>query len=143
MFIHALNSFSHRQVASVQTREDGSFVINDLNPGNYIIEASGMIMDYPYTFQVYAKEYYPDQQDIDKATPVNVSQDVTGIDFQVSYGGGIRGRIIRQWDSQPIPHTMVGIRDTTDKYVVNAVTMTDKEGQFFISGLPKGFVGLL
>lgn len=110
------------------TAADGSYLIERLPPGDYIVRAA---MD------GYIPEYYDDAASVTQATPVPVTTTlVSGIDFSLEAGGSISGLVIDEHNNTPIVHATVIVRSSTTH--VERGAKTDAHGRYEITGLPSG-----
>ncbi|MDP6455794.1 MAG: carboxypeptidase regulatory-like domain-containing protein [SAR202 cluster bacterium] len=120
------------------TRTDGS--------GNYTIK--GLPAD-DYRVQVHTPpdrgltdQFYDNTNDWSAAKRVTVSQGTTtaGIDFSLGSGGSISGRVMKENGSKasiPVPGADVWAQSYNDTGAGNG-GRTDKDGYYFIGGLPPG-----
>jgi hypothetical protein len=130
--IYAVEAVSHQFEKISITGLDGSYTIENLASGSYLIltvDPNGK----------YTRIFFPDSTNIEDAIPVAVSngEPAANIDFALSIGGVITGTVISEVDGTPIEGIEVEIRD----YVTGLLRgsgMTDKEGQYNINGLTNG-----
>ena len=117
------------------TQADGSYTINALPSGSYIVQivnTSGMD---------YAREYYNNTYDSNSATPVNVIQGQTtaNIDFDLAAGGKIKGVVTRDLDGQPLSglDVLAGPYDLSTGFW-GGDAETNADGSYTITGLSPG-----
>jgi protocatechuate 3,4-dioxygenase beta subunit len=139
VIIHVLVA-SHekpRVVFSTLTNERGEYIAN-VPPGFYVVavEARG-----------YHKEYYKEEREFVKATPVQVFADkhTTGIDFTLDKLSSITGRVIDQATGNPIAGAIVTAfpeRSKNTDPLMSAevltraiVAKTDENGNYKLEGL--------
>ncbi|MGA1868117.1 MAG: hypothetical protein ACMUJM_06165 [bacterium] len=130
-------------IGSVISQADGSYTIPGLSEGIYTLSASDLRIN-----SLYARQYYSSQGspalDIKEAEAIHLTAQnltVTDIDFNLTYGGTITGRIVDQ-NGTPYPASVVQIFNTQDKF--SPITpvkenLPDAESaEFAISGLKRG-----
>ncbi|MDT8325538.1 MAG: carboxypeptidase regulatory-like domain-containing protein, partial [Bacteroidota bacterium] len=117
-----------RNFGTARSAADGSYLITGLPPADYIVRAEA---------KDFLPEYYDDTQDMSAATKVTVArQAVSGIDFSLTSGGSISGRITDEDSGDPIAHAVVFVRSTTHRFERGA--HTDASGDYAVHGLPSG-----
>jgi len=110
------------------TAVDGSYIIEGLPKGDYIVRAEA---------DNFIAEYYDTVYDIQSATVVNVAtQPVTGIDFVLGQAGGISGAVSSLDPNSVITRGTVIVRSVTQHFERGA--RTDAQGAYHVSGLPSG-----
>ncbi|MCZ7558594.1 MAG: carboxypeptidase regulatory-like domain-containing protein [Bacteroidia bacterium] len=111
------------------TDAHGAYSIDALPAGNYLVraQAAGFI-----------PEFYDNATSPQTATLVQLTanQAATGIDFELTAGGGISGTITDASTAAPIAHAYVHVRGALRG--VEFGTRTDAQGQYRIEGLPSG-----
>jgi protocatechuate 3,4-dioxygenase beta subunit len=121
------NSTGHG-FGTARSASDGSYVIAGLPPADYVVRAQA---------KDFLPEYYDDVTDMSAATQVTVAnQAVTGIDFSLSQGGSISGRITDEDTGDPLAHAVVFVRSTAHRFERGA--RTDASGDYTVHGLPSG-----
>ncbi len=110
--------------------EDGSYMFDNLVPGNFVVvaEADG-----------YIREFYNNVTDFDQTTPVSVGveEDVTEINFELGTGGSITGVITDEATGDPIEGvslTAVLTVNPTRRYHA----LSDVNGEYAITGMKTG-----
>ena len=116
--------------ASTSTASDGSYSLQGMPPGEYIVATGG---------GKYLLEFYQDAPDIRTATRVSVlnTQTSSGIDFTLEPGGSIRGTVTDAATNAPIPYAFVSTRGTTTSSLERGAR-ADKNGVYTIDGLAGG-----
>jgi hypothetical protein len=114
----------------VKTDVSGSYTAPGLPSGGYFVKVSNN--------QGYIEEYYDDVTVEDRAALVTVKQGIAtpGVNFGLSPGGSISGRVIRDLDGAGIEGVEVKIYDTTWKLIRSAHTRSS--GDYRIDGLSGG-----
>lgn len=117
---------------SDRSREDGTYVIDGLPPGQYRVQAEGQE-------QGYILEYYNEQTRHENADLVTISTGDphrVGLDFTLDRGGVITGRVQRGSDEAPI----AGADVNADPFFggPGAGAQTDANGNYVLSGLALG-----
>lgn len=116
----------HHMHGNTRTANDGSYLIERLAPGDYLVRAHGKNV---------LPQYYDGETDIRNASVVSVaSVPVTGIDFTLERGGSIAGTVFDADNNAAIPHAVVIVRSTTHRFERGA--RTDAHGNYLIEGLP-------
>ncbi|MHB8580197.1 MAG: carboxypeptidase regulatory-like domain-containing protein [Ignavibacteriaceae bacterium] len=115
--------------------------ITDTN-GNYTIKALAQGSYYVMFFaRGYEPQFYPNADEWEKATPVNVSDSVINLnsvlfsDHQSTAFGDVIGDIHSD-KGNPLPGVLVTLKDSTGETIGSAVT--DANGSYSISGLAQG-----
>ncbi|RLI02184.1 hypothetical protein DRO31_04710 [Candidatus Bathyarchaeota archaeon] len=115
------------------SKEDGSYTITGLYPGDYIVcvQTQGT----PYVPQCYDRVALPQDAIIFHIGPGDV---YTGVDFYLSRGGGISGVVTREKDGVPIPGLRVSA--IRNPYVPSegGSAVTQANGSYLIQGLSEG-----
>lgn len=113
------------------TDADGRYALFDLPAGEYRVRASA---------PGYAREYWDNVAPSEQAAWVNVSPDapVTGVDFALSEGGSISGRITQDDGVTPIAAAWVFVRPSQYRFDDGFWAATDAEGVYQVEGLPLG-----
>jgi len=117
---------------------DGSYTIDGLPLGQYIVNSpswsrrEGNDVDY-------ILEYYDNRASRDSADIVTLSSDnadLGGIDFALEIGGRISGAVV---DSQENPIAGITVAAINRQpWQVQAITTTDANGDYVLTGLPTG-----
>ena len=123
-------SADHRVSAS--SREDGSYLLGRLPPGEFLVSAGTRE-------QQYVPAYYPGVSIREEARPVTVERRryLTGIDFVLQRAGAIRGRIRALKGMEPLE----GIRIVAEKEgtsSISRVATSDTLGRYRLAGLSPG-----
>lgn len=120
---------------SVPLGEDGSYTIENLAPGSYYIQAFG---------EGYLPTFYENAERVEDATPVTVeSTEVAGIDFTLSLGGSIAGRVVDQ-EGNPQAGVQVfaewdfRVEPPVDGIIGHGFATTNDDGFYRIGGLTDG-----
>ena len=123
-------SADHR--ASIATREDGSYLLSRLPPGEYLLSAGTRD-------QRYVPAYYPGASIPEDARPVAVEQrrKLTGIDFLLQRAGTVRGRIRALRGLEPLEGVRV-VAETEESSPISRVAISDALGRYRLSGLAPG-----
>jgi hypothetical protein len=116
---------------STTTDADGSYAMFDLPAGDYLVRV---------TASGYAREYWDNVAPSEQATWVNVLPDVqvAGIDFVLTEGGSISGRITQNDGVTPIAEAGVFVRPSQHRSDDGFWAATDAEGAYKVEGLPLG-----
>ena len=114
------------------TDANGEYNISGLAEGSYYVQASGWAEVNGNWELVYISEYYLESPDREGATVVDVTGDVTGIDFTLEEGGKISG-IVTDESGNPIEGAWVWANnyDGSGGGGVN----TQPDGTYRITGL--------
>ncbi len=119
--------FWHRQA---KTDENGIYVVKKLIPGFYLVraEASGFIA-----------EYYDDARGLFQADPVKVAEgdSITGINFALSEGGSISGKVVADASGEPLAGAHVETFLSVNP-LVKMHTLTAEDGTYKLDGLVTG-----
>jgi len=85
--------------------------------------------------QGYIDEYYDNALSLNSATPVGVTAGMdTTVNFQLTIGGSVSGRVVRDSDGQGVPNIEVSAANS--QFYESATT--DVTGQYTVRGLPGG-----
>jgi hypothetical protein len=123
-----------------ETQLDGSYTITNLSPGSYRVQAHNSDTDY-------VSEYYDDTVEYNMATPVEVlpAQDTPGINFGLSLGGTLEGRVYEEGTSNPIGdatvHAALIVDDGTE--MSWPPDTTRQNGKYRFRGLPQGYYNII
>ena len=121
---------------SAETDDDGTYRIDDLQPGRYILFSSGRAV--PESQQVIAPAYYPDGSDIATAQEIDLQpgQEFTA-DFKVRPQNGFR---VSGTIAANTPTLGVGVNlETQDGRFIGVPVRVDlKKGTFRADAVPKG-----
>jgi len=120
-------------LARTRSLEDGSYRIEKLPQGVYWVHAGDAA-------RALIEEYYDDKLTRAEATPVTVTvgAEVSGIDFALSYGGGISGRVVGISPStDPLSVFKVTAYGWDNGQAVRTVEATPR-GAYLIPNLPEG-----
>lgn len=113
---------------TTRTAADGSYLIERLAPGDYVVRADA---------QGFIPEYFDSVTDFSQATEITVgTQIVTGIDFSLDAGGGIAGTVVNEDNNSPLANATVIVRSVGQRF--ERGVRTDAQGQYRIDGLPSG-----
>ena len=115
----------------LNTKADGTFEITGLPAGVYRIEAEAQETGY-------VREYYDDTVVYDDArlVPVAVSESVAGIDFDLTTGASISGKVVDAQSGSPVRDTQ--IRAEPDFGGGEVYAGTDDAGRYTLAGLAPG-----
>lgn len=120
------------QVAQTTTNTQGQYSLEGLSENNFYVQAR--TKEYP-------EVWYPNTRDINTATAIAVSanQTIVNINFKLSEGGVITGKVLDQ-RGKPIPNVYVQVQSTTadPSYFYSGYAQTDHEGVYRILGIPEG-----
>lgn len=117
---------------STTTETDGSYIISEIPSGYYKIRANK---------EGYAREYYNNVFCSDEAELIyqSGSEDITGIDFSLTLGGGISGIVYDKNDGSPIKDADIWIRPSKYQYDEGFHAYSDSNGYYLVEGLTLGF----
>jgi hypothetical protein len=117
---------------ATHTGKDGSYVFRALPPGQYTIRV--LPLD-----ENFISVYYADTRAAEKAFVIalNRGQKVSNIDFRLSYGGVISGRIYANRNREPIAGLRV-IAENQTRQEPPYFTVTDAQGFYTLRGLTEG-----
>ena len=123
-------STDHR--VSTSTREDGSYLLPRLPPGEFLVSTGTKD-------EQYVPIYYPGAVSPKEARPITVERRrrVSGIDFVLQRAGAIRGRVRALKGMEPLE----GIRIVSEKEgaaPISRSAATDSLGRYRLAGLPPG-----
>ncbi len=115
---------------NVSTAADGTFTVNGLLDGDYLVVAE----DYNEDGVMWAKEFYPDADNRNDAGRVTLSGEnqLTGIDFTLDPGGSIAGRILDTKTGLPLANINVDLEQGWWG------TCTDADGYYYIPSVHFG-----
>ncbi|HFE53999.1 MAG TPA: hypothetical protein ENK07_11175 [Bacteroidetes bacterium] len=129
------DSFMHFE-QHTQTGVDGSYRLDNLPPGDYIVEAFG---------DLWTRQFYDHAVMWDSATfvPVQAGATVSGIDFDLVPGGAITGVVVDSASGQPIAGAHVRVDAISDSltpwtYWLELWAETGPDGRYVVGGLPPG-----
>ena len=115
---------------SALTRNDGTYTLDGLPPGAYVLSAraNGFLI-----------RYFDNVDKPQSASPVSVqsNQAVTGIDFVLQPGASISGKVFDAKTNAAIPYAFVNVRGATGVAAMIG-TRTDSAGNYTLSGLSSG-----
>jgi 5-hydroxyisourate hydrolase-like protein (transthyretin family) len=113
------------------TDAEGNYSVSGLSTGNYYLEASGS--------PPYIGEYYNNAASLSSATPIaaTVGVSTTGINFSLSLGGTISGRVVRDTDGAAIEGATVEVFMSFSD-MSGQTTLTNAQGYYALSGLTPG-----
>jgi hypothetical protein len=129
-----------RVLLTTLTNESGEYVAN-VPPGFYVVAAEA---------RGYHKEFYDEEREFVKATPVQVfaDQHTTGIDFTLDKLAAITGRVTDQVTNEPIAGsivtafperpTLMDLVENVDELLRPVVGRTDENGNYKLEGLRPG-----
>ena len=123
-----------RSINYENSDENGNYEVDRIPPGYFKVFA------YPGS-RPYAAEWYNDKSSLDEATGVLVEsgQSVPGIDFQLTEGGSIEGRVTNE-QGDGIQNIRVYAYDATlaGQIVLRTSVGTDENGYYSLDRLPHG-----
>ncbi len=114
----------------VLSADDGSYVLDKLIPGYYIVRAA---------IKGYVPEYYNNVYYLNEATPVQLAANdsLSGIDFSLNKGGSISGQVTSSVDDTPLEGAHVAaFLLVNPKHKVHI--LTDEDGNYKLEGLHTG-----
>ena len=114
-----------------QTDSDGRYAVTGLAPGEYRVWADGQDLGY-------IKVHFNNRLFWDDADPIPIggSEEVTGVDFSLSVGASISGRVTDEETGLPVAG--VGISANEDLGGTGAYAVTDAWGEYHLTGLAPG-----
>ena len=123
-------SGDHR--VSTTTREDGSYLLPRLPPGEFLVSAGTREARY-------VAAYYPGASIPEEARPVAVErhQEITGVDFVLQRAGAIRGRVRALEGRAPLEGIRV-VAEREGATPVSRVATSDSLGRYRLAGLSPG-----
>ncbi len=128
-------------VGGIFTNDAGLYSYSGLKAGKYYAKALGTVqLSADMIVPRYVPVFHPNAASEEEAVQITVAGNVAGVNFQLSYGGGVSGRITRVWDGQPVANALIFLTDITPK-APSLTGFTDPDGRFLLSGLPKGSSG--
>ena len=115
-----------------ETEPDGTYELDGLPAGDYVVFALGGDSGF-------GMEFYDNVVDPTAATNVTVTAggDTTGINFTLSEGGSISGRVYQSDGTTPISDMLVIAEDATTGLLLGEAD-TEMNGKYIIEGLPAG-----
>jgi hypothetical protein len=113
------------------TGSDGSYKIDGIPEGDYKIQAfkSG------YARLYYNNVFYSSEAEI---IHIEESDEITGIDFNLTLGGAISGFVFDQKDGNPINGAHIHVRPSNYFFDEGIHVYTDSNGSYYADGLPLG-----
>jgi hypothetical protein len=115
---------------STITSEDGSYTIDGLFSGQYLVS----VQQEGYATETYNAVHF---SSLGTLVPVTIPADTSGINFSLDAGGGISGKIFKQNGTDPLPGASVSVYDLSLNWIDSATSGTD--GKYVIEGcLPSG-----
>jgi 5-hydroxyisourate hydrolase-like protein (transthyretin family) len=113
-----------------QTDSSGSYTVSKLPAGSYYVGTSNDLG--------YINEYYNNVTTSSAATQVSVvlGSSTPNIDFGLTLGGSISGRVTKDTDGTGIQGVWITIYDTTGQWVQQS--QTDSSGNYTVTKLPAG-----
>jgi uncharacterized membrane protein/protocatechuate 3,4-dioxygenase beta subunit len=131
VWVEATEFYSGRWVNATATRADGRYIIDFLPPGAYRIRA--------FVTGDYSGEWYSNTYNREDAAIVNAADgiEVSNINFSLSVGGTISGRVLQNTGGQPLAGALVSASDY-DSGEWRSDTLTREDGSYIIHGLPAG-----
>jgi len=126
----AIDSVDNFWAACAHTLADGSYEIENLPAGSYIVRA--VADDFKLLGQ-----YFPDAVDQSAAEiiSIGVAEPRTGINFVLNQGAVIAGALYYNGDP-PVENPIVYVEDSETNYVYDGITQPN--GSYSVSGLPAG-----
>lgn len=128
--VETFNPFN--EIASTTTGPSGEYAFHFLSPGNYYLVASA---------PGFAREIFPQAAAIQEAMVLRFEGfPLVTVDFALSAGGSIAGRVLSSDDNTPLKDILVGA--IVSKYAwadaLRFNTLSDAEGYYKIESLPLG-----
>lgn len=116
----------------VNTRSDGSYIFDNLPVGDYKVAAfkSG------YARVYYNNVFYSNEAEI---IHIEESNDIIGIDFNLTLGGAISGFVFDQKDGSPIKGAHIFVCPSNYIFDDGFHVFTDSNGSYFAEGLSLGY----
>lgn len=135
------NSYSAR--ANDFTKADGTYELNGLAGGTYVVRADAYTRNSNNTNRpALLEEIYENQPTLATFTPVQVTDGVTvnNINFSLAEGGTIRGRITNQADGTPLQGSVTLHRAASENPFIAFQALNPQANGFytFTIGLPPG-----
>lgn len=122
---------SARFFTTTRTLQDGSYKVDGLPAGSYLVaaRATGHLM-----------RYYHGAATPQAATPValQTNQAATGINIDLPLGGSISGIVLDAKTNAPIPYAFVSALGNTVTSAAGTGSRTDSLGRYVINGLATG-----
>ena len=117
-------------VKSASTDSSGNYTVGGLPSGSYYLQT--------WNNQGYIDEYYNNVRNQSNATLVSVTQgsNTPNINFGLTLGGSISGRVTKDFDGTGIQNVWVYVYDNSWNYVNDGGT--DSSGNYTVGGLPSG-----
>jgi len=114
---------------------DGSYTVEGIPPGNYIVRA-----DPSFVYPEYAPEYYNDKPTAESADIVTViaDQTTTGIDFSLSQAGAISGTVTVEAAGSYDYFFIISAYDASDSLSEIRFTFAEEGTEYTLGGMPPG-----
>jgi hypothetical protein len=129
-----------QQTQSASTDENGDFLVEGLQPGNYLVRSSltpvtGLFADEAHA-EVYPQQFYPAASDLSSAQTLTVRAGETArADFKLSPVPAFRVSGV----AGPAPNgAMVSVEDATGEQITSYGGFAPKPGQWEVPFLPSG-----
>ena len=128
----AVSSIAYAQKYTGYTDEEGSYIIENLPPGKYLVSTWSSYSKMPYVDESYALDL--------TSIPVGQNENVGNIDFVLAVGGTISGHVYQEDGVTPIPNLYINVSDYDNRYFdyLSCYAYTKEDGSYTVYGLASG-----